>query len=234
MPIARLSQTTVRQLGSSVVIVTPASVVKELVDNAIDAGATSIEVVVSPNAVNKIQVRDNGHGISPADYDALGRRAHTSKLRTFEELQCKGGQTLGFRGDALASINIVSKLTITTRTDHEKVAEVLTLNSSGGGVMSRKLVSAPVGTTVDSSALFSELPVRKQQTIKESRKHISEIKSLLQSYALTRPYTRLSLKVPESKGLNWSYAPCRDPNAGVGVRDAVLQVFGSDLVSQCV
>ncbi|KAF4414132.1 PMS1 -like protein 1 [Colletotrichum fructicola] len=179
MPITRLPLTTVRRLGSSVVIVTPVSLVKELVDNSIDAGATSIEITVSANAVDKIQVRDNGLGIDSEDFDALGRRSHTSKLRTFEELQFKGGQTLGFRGDALASTNIMSKLTITTRTAEDPVANLLTLNPNGGGILAQKPVAGPVGTTVDASDIFSGFPVRRQQAIKESKRAHNQIKELL-------------------------------------------------------
>ncbi|KAF0318709.1 DNA mismatch repair [Colletotrichum asianum] len=207
MPITRLPLTTVRRLGSSVVIVTPVSLVKELVDNSIDAGATSIEIIVSANAVDKIQVRDNGHGIDSEDFDALGRRSHTSKLRTFEELQSKGGQTLGFRGDALASTNTMSKLTITTRTAEDPAANLLTLNPNGGGILAQKPVASPVGTTVDASDIFAGFPVRRQQAIKDSKKAHSQIKELLFTYALTRPRIRLSLKIQSNHKLSWSYAP---------------------------
>ncbi|KAH9236122.1 hypothetical protein K456DRAFT_1864734 [Colletotrichum gloeosporioides 23] len=206
MPITRLPLTTVRRLGSSVVIVTPVSLVKELVDNSIDAGATSIEITVSANAVDKIQVRDNGLGIDSEDFNALGRRSHTSKLRTFEELQFKGGQTLGFRGDALASTNIMSKLTITTRTAEDPVANLLTLNPNGGGILAQKPVAGPVGTTVDASDIFSGFPVRRQQAIKESKRAHNQIKELLFTYALTRPRIRLSLKIQSNHKLSWSYA----------------------------
>ncbi|KAF6833766.1 DNA mismatch repair [Colletotrichum plurivorum] len=166
MPIKQLPQCTIRQLGSSTAILSPVSLVKELVENSIDAEASSIEIIISPNVVDKIQVRDNGKGISPGDYDALGRRAHTSKLRTFEELQCRGGRTLGFRGDALASANTLSVLTITTRTDEDLVANQLTLNPSGGGLSTRKPVSAPVGTTIDATDLFSGFPETYDGTIR--------------------------------------------------------------------
>ncbi|KAF4777362.1 DNA mismatch repair protein mutL [Colletotrichum scovillei] len=230
MSISQLPQATVRQLGSSVVIPSSVSLVKELVDNAIDANANHIEIRISANAIDKIQVRDNGHGISSEDYDALGRRSHTSKLRTFEELQCKGGQTLGFRGDALASVNAVSKLTITTRTNRDPVAVLLVLNPKGGGITDKKQVAGSVGTTVDVSDLFANIPVRRQQVLKESKKTYAQIKDLLQVYALTRPHLRLCLKVIKNDKLSWSYAPGKDG----GVREAVLQVFGSELVSQCV
>ena len=87
MAIHPLPQETIRLLSSSVKLTNPCDVLKELVDNAIDAEATSIDVVVSANTLDKIVVRDNGHGIPLEDLDLLGRRGHTSKLRSFEELQ---------------------------------------------------------------------------------------------------------------------------------------------------
>ncbi|GJC86914.1 DNA mismatch repair protein MutL [Colletotrichum liriopes] len=230
MSISALPQSTCRLLKSTTVVVSPLSLVKELVDNAIDANATSIEVSISANTVDKVQVRDNGHGISPEDYDAVGRRSHTSKLRTFEDLQHKGGKTLGFRGDALASINTCSKLTITTRTSEDKVATLLVLKTDVGGIADKSLVSSRVGTTVDVSDLFAGVPVRRHLTIKESKKSYGQIKDLLQTYALTRPHIRLSLKILKDNQLSWSYAPSK----GAHVREAVLQVFGPELVSQCV
>ncbi|KAI5466728.1 histidine kinase-like ATPase, partial [Mariannaea sp. PMI_226] len=102
MAIAALPLATSRLLGSSTVVTNPTSLVKELVENSIDAGANSIEVLISQNTVDKVQVKDNGCGISLDDLNLLGRRAHTSKLRTFDELETKAGDTLGFRGEALA------------------------------------------------------------------------------------------------------------------------------------
>ncbi|WYZ42957.1 hypothetical protein EsH8_VI_000656 [Colletotrichum jinshuiense] len=230
MSISQLSQSTIRQLGSAILIVSPVSVIKELIDNAIDANASIIEISISANTVDKIQVRDNGHGINAQDYDALGRRAHTSKLRSFEELQYKGRQTLGFRGEALASVNIVSKLRITTKTDQDKVATLLTLDPKCGGVLDKKPVPGSVGTTMDVSDMFATLPVRRQQAIKESKKSYGHIKELLYTCALTRPHVRISLKVLNNDKLYWSYAPGK----GADVKEAALQVFGSELVSQCV
>src|SRR5690348_6177351 len=108
MPISALSEGTVRTLGSALVITSPLLLLKELLDNAIDSGATSVDVIVSPNTVDKIEVRDNGHGIDPGNFESLGRPGHTSKLRSFDELSKVGATTLGFRGAALASANTLA------------------------------------------------------------------------------------------------------------------------------
>lgn len=230
MAIRPLPPSTTRLLGSSLVITNPVSLVKELIDNGVDAGATSIEVIVSPNTLDKIQVRDNGQGIPVDDFDLLGRRAHTSKLRNFEELETKGGQTLGFRGEALASANSLATVKVITKTAQEKVAYMIVLKSGDGGVERKQPWSAPIGTTVLALNLFDNLPVRKQTALKESRKTLSNIKRLLETYALALPSLRLSLKVPGDSHQAWSYSPLTSSTT----REAVTQIFGRSLVDQCV
>lgn len=230
MVITALPQETVRLLGSSVNIVNPVSLVKELVDNAIDAKATSIEVNLTPDTVERLWVRDNGFGINIADFQALGCRAHTSKLRSFDELQTIGGKTLGFRGDALASANSLASVKITTRTADDPVAWLLQLRPCVGGVDIKQPVSGTVGTTVQITKLFDNIPVRKQNAMKESTKSIASIKRLLQSYSLARPNIKLALKIRGEPNRSWSYSPGTVQN----VREAALQVFDVNLVSQCV
>ncbi|KAB5580786.1 histidine kinase-like ATPase, partial [Coniochaeta sp. 2T2.1] len=153
MPISALPQETVRLLGSPLVYSSPVSVVKELVDNALDARATSVEVLISADTVDSVEVRDNGHGIHPVDFNTLGHRGCTSKLRTFEDIQTVGGVTLGFRGDALASATTVGTLSIVTRTAGEPTASRL-LFSEKGGVGKIERVSGPVGTAVKVTQIF--------------------------------------------------------------------------------
>ncbi|EMT62262.1 PMS1 protein like protein 1 [Fusarium odoratissimum] len=166
MSISVLPPSLAHLLRSSSSLPDPLSMVKELVDNSIDAGATSIEITVAPNTVDKVQVRDNGCGIQVDDYKSLGRRSHTSKLRNFDELHLKGGKTLGFRGEALASANYLATIKITTRTAQDPIASLLLLNTKSGGISRQQPVSAPVGTTVQALNLFQNLPVRKQNAIK--------------------------------------------------------------------
>jgi DNA mismatch repair protein MutL len=228
MPILSLPESTVRRLGSTLVISSPVLLLKELLDNAIDSGATSIDVLVSPNTVNRLEVRDNGHGISPDDFDSLGRPGHTSKLRSFDELDILGGSTLGFRGTALASANVLADISLTTRVSTEHVATVICL-AKGGGVASQRLAGAPVGTAVTVTGLFSHLPVRSQAAMKEAPKSLAKMKELLQSYALTRPCTKLRFTVLKNPNLSWSYAPA----VSGGIKEAAMQLFGTELASQC-
>ncbi|KAI1326196.1 hypothetical protein F5Y16DRAFT_375552 [Xylariaceae sp. FL0255] len=228
--ISRLPDGTSRLIRANINIVNPVSVVKELLDNAIDAKATSIEIFISPNTISKIEVRDNGVGIHPDDYDALGRPGHTSKLRNIEELGSVVGTSLGFRGEALASVNSIATVTITTKTSSEPVAAVLKLVPDHGGVASQRATSAPVGTAVDVTNLFSRLPVREQANVKEAKKNLERIQALLQSYAMARPQIKLFFKIRQTPTKLWSYCPKRNTT----IHETALQLFGTDLTSNCV
>jgi DNA mismatch repair protein MutL len=115
-----LPQTTVRAIGSASVIFDPCSVVKELIDNALDASATSLQVEISQNTLDIIQLKDNGHGIPPEDYPSVCKHTFTSKIQTVDDLKNIGGTSLGFRGEALASVAEMSGgVTISTRSASE-------------------------------------------------------------------------------------------------------------------
>ncbi len=229
MAIVPLPQATVHLLGSAQALTTPMSLVKELVDNALDAKASIIDILISPNTIDKIEVRDNGHGIREEDLDALGKRGHTSKLRSFDELRSIGGISLGFRGEALASAVQLGEVTVTTRTEGEPVASIVKLKAPGG-VDSRSRTSHPNGTTITVTKFMYKLPVRKHTFLKEAPKTLGKIKELLQAYVLARPSIKFSLKVlKESKAL-FSYAP----RPKDGIKEAVSQLFGKEAAAQCV
>ena len=130
--IQELPQTTIRILGSSQVITTPDSVVKELVDNALDANATSISIEITANTLDVLQCRDNGHGIAPEDRDLVCRRYCTSKINSHEDLRLVGGRWLGFRGEALTSLaELTGGLVVTTRIEGESVGTSLRVRQDG-------------------------------------------------------------------------------------------------------
>lgn len=231
MPIIALPEKTVRLLGSAATISSPVDVIKELLDNALDAGATSVEILVSPNLIDRIQVRDNGHGIQADDYNSLGCAGHTSKLHSFEELHALGGKTLGFRGQALASANSLGRITVVTRCIGDPTAVKLTICAGVGGIESQQRVSAPVGTTVTVTGLFKSIPVREQVAQKGAQKNLAKVKHLFHAYALARALVRLSLTV--SRGAlkqNWSYSP----RPAAGIKEAVTQVFGAGVMAECI
>jgi DNA mismatch repair protein MutL len=229
MTIRALPASTVRLLGSSVNIPTPPALVKELLDNALDARATSVWVTISANTVDKIQVKDDGDGINMDDFDCLGRRAHTSKLQSFDELKRNEVRTLGFRGEAIAAANSLALITIVTKRTTDPIGTRIRLKPGIGGVEAQSPAAAPLGTTVKAEKLFEAIPVRKQQALKESHKAISKIKNILQAYAMARPHLRLSLKVIGEPKQDWIYAPSANPT----VHDAVMKIFGKDLAAGC-
>ncbi|KFH41180.1 hypothetical protein ACRE_081250 [Hapsidospora chrysogenum ATCC 11550] len=236
MTISRLPPDTIRLLGSSCTISTPSSVVKELVDNSIDAGATSVEIIIASNTVEKIQISDNGCGISTDDFAAVGCRASTSKLRSFEELT-RGTKTLGFRGEALAAVNSVAEnVTIKTRTaDPGAHAQEFKLHPGVGGAVDPQVAAGPVGTTITVERLFGGIPVRRQHAVKAARKTIAQIKDLLLAYAFARPQLKISLKVPWEPGRAWGYHPSPKNNEqGKGGLGVALQMFGHKFSSECV
>ncbi|EED13355.1 DNA mismatch repair protein, putative [Talaromyces stipitatus ATCC 10500] len=231
MPIAALPPSTAQAIGSTSVLPNPCAVVKELIDNGLDAGATSISVEISPNSVDIIQVKDNGHGVASEDFENLCKRAYTSKIRTLDDLRNIGGQSLGFRGFALASAtDMVDSLTVTTRTKNDVVASVLEYDAQGRLVSTEK-ASHTVGTSVCLNGFLKKIPVRRQAAVKSASKTISKIKKLLQAYAMARLGIRLSLKVLNGRNEkdNWTYAP----SSTASIVDASRKVVGVETAGQC-
>ena len=132
MPIHVLPEDTVRTIGSSQVLTDSASVVKELIDNALDARASAISIEISENALDVIQVKDNGYGIASEDRALVCKRHCTSKITSFDDIAIIGGSSLGFRGEALASAAEMSgSLIVTTRIEGEATAMSLKIGRQG-------------------------------------------------------------------------------------------------------
>ncbi|EXV02707.1 DNA mismatch repair protein [Metarhizium robertsii] len=230
MSIRPLPQSTVRLLGSSMNITTPYDLVKELLDNALDSQATAVEIAASSNTIDRISVRDNGSGIDISDFGALGRRAHTSKLREYSELVEVGGTTLGFRGEALASANSIANVSIITKSPGDPVAWRIELIPGTGGVKDRRPVSSTVGTTVAVTRLFENLPPRKQYALKQAKNCISQIQQLLRQYVFARPNVKMSLKIIGDTKPLWAYSP-KPPDLK---REAILQILGANGMVNCI
>ena len=132
MPIVSLSPSISSAISSILVILDACSVIKELVDNSLDAKATAISIEISSNALDIVQVKDNGSGIGSEDRRLVCKRSCTSKIHTIEDLRCLGGTSLGFRGEALWSIVESSgAIFVTTRIDGELVGEALEYDRAG-------------------------------------------------------------------------------------------------------
>ncbi|KAF7712870.1 Uncharacterized protein PECH_001976 [Penicillium ucsense] len=231
MPIEALPQATVRAIGSTSVISDPCSVVKELLDNALDAAASSVSVEISQDTVDTIQVKDNGHGVPVEDHAFVCKHAFTSKISTIDDLRNVGGTTLGFRGEALASIaEMAGSVIFTTRTASNMVGFQLEYGRNGEIIKSQR-IAHPVGSTVRIRHFLKNIPVRRQATLKSSARCLGRIKRLLQDYSMAQPSKRFSVKVMNAKkeSLNWSFVPASSPS----ILDAATKVIGLDAAACC-
>jgi len=132
MPISVLPEDTIRTIGSTQVLTDSASLVKELIDNAIDSRASAIFIEISANALDVIQVKDNGYGVAPVDRALVCKRYCRSKISSFDDVATIGGMSLGFRGEALASAAEMSgALILTTRVEGEATATSLKIDRQG-------------------------------------------------------------------------------------------------------
>ena len=179
--IAPLTDHVINQIAAGEVVERPLSIVKELVENALDAGASSIEVNIRHGGLEQIRVADNGQGIEPEDLHLALQRHCTSKLSLAEELLQL--DSLGFRGEALASIGAVSKLTLTSRTAScSHASEILCEYGELSDV--RPAPSYPTGTVVEAENLFANTPARRK-FLKQARTEYLQILHFLKHVAFS-------------------------------------------------
>lgn len=219
MPIRLLSPEVASQIAAGEVIERPASVVKELLENSLDAGARTIAISIEEAGRKLIEVADNGSGIPSGELELAVSRHATSKLVRSDDLFSIS--TLGFRGEALASIGSVSHMTITSRVEREK--EGARIKVEGGIASKPTKVGTTVGTTVRVDDLFYNVPAR----LKFLKTDVTErrmIDSLVTRYALAYPNKRFKL----SEGKNVTLQ-----TAGDGDRRAILAaLYGVDVAKQ--
>ena len=215
MAIRVLTPETAAQIAAGEVVERPASVVKELVENSLDAGASQIAVEVSGGGLKLIRVVDDGAGIPSADVQTAFLRHATSKLTSSSDLEKIA--TLGFRGEALPSIASVSDMELVTRVESEQAGTRVRLQA--GELMKREAVGRPRGTTVRVTHLFQNVPAR-LKFMKSTATENGRIGNLVTRYAMARPSVRFSLTIDGRKTLSTT-------GAG-GLREAVSSVYGAD------
>lgn len=185
--IKQLNQHTINQIAAGEVIERPSSVVKELVENSIDAGATRVSIEIS-NECRNIRVADNGSGIHPDDIVLAFSKHATSKISTGEDLY--NIHTLGFRGEALASIISISKVVCTTRTkDYDYGTKVVCENSE----VEHSQTGCAVGTIMEVKDLFYNIPVR-LKFLKSEKTEYAYISELVTAIAIANPDVAIELK----------------------------------------
>ena len=168
-------------IAAGEVVERPASAAKELMENAVDAGATQVTVEIQNGGMTYLRVTDNGCGIAPEDVETAFLRHATSKLRTKEDLAAIG--TLGFRGEALAAIASVSKIDLLTKTAE---AEGVSLRLEAGKVVERSPAGCPEGTTIVVRELFYNTPAR-LKFMKRDTVEASQVAGAVQRQALAHP-----------------------------------------------
>lgn len=189
MGIQVLAETVIAQIAAGEVVERPSSVVKELVENALDAGARNIKVTIQGDGRKLIRISDDGSGM-PADEVELAFARHaTSKLRSVDDLS--DIMTLGFRGEALASIASVSQVNLTTRHKDEAMGTMLQLE--GGAIRQRRAVGAPAGTVFAVENLFYNTPAR-LKFLKSEATEKRQIAQVITRYALAYPEVRFILE----------------------------------------
>ena len=177
-----LSEHMIGKIAAGEVVERPAAAIKELVENSLDAGATSVTVEIREGGLDLIRVADNGSGIEEADLRMAFERHATSKISKEQDLFSI--QTLGFRGEALASIAAVSHVTLTTRTASQETG--LKVKNDGGVITEITEAACPTGTTVVVRDLFYNVPVRKG-FMKKSSQEASAVTELMTQMLLSRP-----------------------------------------------
>ena len=180
--IVLLDDLTINQIAAGEVIERPANVVKELVENSIDAGATKISVEIENGGITSIRITDDGKGIAPDDVALAFERHATSKIRSAEDLTKV--MTMGFRGEALASIAAIAKVELITRTREQEIGTKVIVE--GGDIISKEECGAPYGTTIIVRELFYNTPVR-YKFLKKDFTEGGYIESAVEKIALINP-----------------------------------------------
>ncbi|KAI0387598.1 DNA mismatch repair protein MutL [Hypomontagnella monticulosa] len=213
---------TIHQIQSGQVIVDLCSVVKELVENSLDAGATSIEVRFKNQGLDSIEVQDNGSGISKENYETLALKHYTSKLATYGDLASL--QTFGFRGEALSSLCALSKFTVTTCLAPDAPKGSRLEFETSGKLRNTSVVAAQKGTTVTVETLFQNLPVRRRELERNIKREWNKVISVLNQYACIQTGLKFSVSQQPTKGKRIVLFSTKGNQT---TRENIVNVFGA-------
>ena len=219
--IVLLDDLTINQIAAGEVIERPANVVKELTENSIDAGAKNITIEIRNGGKTFIKITDDGKGIAPDDMEIAIERHATSKIRSIEDLDdC---YTMGFRGEALASIASISKLTIISKTKDDLFGNKLIVKA--GDIIDEEQIGAPTGTTMIVEDLFFNTPVR-YKFLKQDSTEFKYIKDLVQKMAIAN--LDVSFKLINNNSIVFT-------SSGSGkIEDIVYNLYGKEIKENIV
>ena len=218
MPIQVLDQSTINQIAAGEVVERPASVVKELMENAIDAGSTAITVEIRQGGIGFIRITDNGCGIKKEELPLAFLRHSTSKIRTAEDLLTVS--SLGFRGEALSSIAAVSQVELITKTSGSLTGSRYRIE--GGEEIGLEEIGAPDGTTFISRNLFFNTPARRK-FLKTETTEGAHVADLVEKIALSHPEISIRFIVNNQSRLHTS--------GNHNLKDIIYTVYGREIAA---
>ena len=221
MPIQVLDQSTINKIAAGEGIERPSSVVKELVENAIDAGATAITIEIKEGGISFIRITDNGSGIAPEEIKLAFLRHSTSKIKSIEDLM--NVSSLGFRGEALSSIAAVSQIELVTKTADSFTGIRYVIE--GGKEVSFEEVGAPDGTTFMIRNLFFNPPVRRK-FLKTAATEAGYINALLEHLSLSHPDISFRFISNNQNRLHTS--------GNMNLKDIIYSVYGRDITKNLI
>ncbi|CAI6351323.1 unnamed protein product [Macrosiphum euphorbiae] len=188
----------VHKICSGQVVLNLATAVKELIENSLDAGATSVGIKLKEFGKDLVEVTDNGSGVHPDNFEGLALKHHTSKIKDFADLTSV--ETFGFRGEALSSLCALSDVTVTTRHSSQECGIKLVFDHTGN-IKLKVPVAKQVGTAVTLSNLFSSLPVRHKEFHRNLKKDFGKMIQVVTGYCLVATQVKLSC-INQTKSVN--------------------------------
>ena len=216
--IVLLDELTINQIAAGEVIERPASVIKEMVENAIDAGATNISVEIKNGGISYIKITDNGKGIAQDDLEIAFERHATSKIRSAEDLN--EVTSMGFRGEALASIASISNVEMISKTEEQETGYKIVLE--GGNILEKEEVGCQTGTTITVRNLFFNTPVR-YKFLKKDYTESGYIEDVITRIALVHPHIAIKL-------INTGKTVIQTNGKGE-IKDVIYNIYGKDVAN---
>ncbi|EGY18881.1 DNA mismatch repair protein PMS1 [Verticillium dahliae VdLs.17] len=220
--IKAIEANTVHRIQSGQVIVDLCSVVKELVENSLDANATAIDVRFKNQGLESIEVHDNGSGISPDNYEGLALKHHTSKLATFSDLNTLS--TFGFRGEALSSLCALSQFSVVTCLASDAPRATKLEFEPSGRLKGTTVVAGQKGTVVTVNSLFHNLPVRRRELERNIKREWNKVITLLNQYACIQTGLKFTISQQPNKGKRIILFSTK---GNTTVRDNIINIFGA-------
>ena len=220
--IVAIPQAEVHRICSGQVVVDLATACKELIENALDAGATKIDVRLENYGADLIECVDNGKGINPKNHQAIALKYHTSKLASFNDLDTL--TSFGFRGEALSSLCELSEsFQVITRIKEEDSGHLLEFNNSGRMILDEPTARL-TGTTIRISNLFSTMPVRRKEMLRSLKRQYAKMLSHLQAYAVMQTNVRMSVTMTTTKGKKQRVL---NTQASGKLKNNLISIFGN-------